>query len=127
MMHDNSEDKMFKDLLGDYAAPADDDGFSAALLANLPAEPNPARIKSLLVGSAAAVGGAIAMMQVPALWTYLKGVSVPKLPTPSAPAIDFSALDSTGLMSSSYGIWVFTLGALMALWIGKSVLLGDDA
>jgi hypothetical protein len=132
MMHDNAEDRMFKDLLGDYAAPMDDNGFSANVLAKLETTVDVtrmARIKSAMVGSAAIVGTAFAGLQLPALWRFVSGLSVPTLDVPkingaSLEPIRTSALDFS-IFSSSYGLGVAALGIVMLLWIGNNLLFSD--
>ena len=47
VVQDDTENEMFKDLLGDYAAPAEDAGFSDIVMASLPGEKKSKHFKSL--------------------------------------------------------------------------------
>lgn len=120
VMHEDTEDKMFKDLLSDYAAPADDNGFSDHVLASFEARPDHSRLKMLMVGGAGLVGAAIAGLQLPGLWNYVSGFKVPTLQPVSAPAVD------TSLLSSTYGMAIAGMVLLLLLWVGNNILFGED-
>ena len=125
-MQENTEDKMFQQLLGDYAAPADDNGFSDRVLASLPKARNTKLIKSVMVGGAGALGAAIASAKLPALWSYVIGAKIPTLPKVETPSVDISIISNYGLMNSSYGPVILGLGILLVLWMGQTLLFGDD-
>lgn len=126
-MQDNTEDKMFKTLLADYAAPTDDNGFSDFVLANLPKPRNTKLIKSVMVGGAGALGALIASAKLPALWAYVSGVTMPALPAVETPTMDITAITNSSLMNSSYAPVILGLGLLLVLWMGQTLLFGDDA
>jgi hypothetical protein len=120
VMQDDFEDKMFKELLGDYTKPAADDGFSEYVLANLEAQPNHSRLKTILVGGAGVIGAAIAGLQLPGLWHYLTGLKVPAIQPIAAPQVD------AGMFSSTYGMMVFAMIAVLMFWVGNNILFGED-
>jgi len=120
VMHEDTENKMFKDLLSDYAAPAADNGFSEEVLAGLEAQPDHSRLKTRLVGGAGLIGAVIAGMQLPGLWNYLSGMSVPNVQPLSTPQVN------TGLFSTSYGMAAVGIILLLGFWIANNVLFGED-
>lgn len=131
MMHETPEDNMFTNLLGGYSAPIADNGFSANLLAEVQMQAQEAvlekaqtsqRLKNYMVGGAAIVGGAVAVLQLPALWTYLKGLSVPALDVPS---LDMGAVQ-TSLETPSYTLAAFAMIAVLFVWLAGSALFGDN-
>ncbi len=128
MMQDPIEDKQFENLLSDYAAPVDDAGFSARVMAQLPAEQNSAhnttktraQLRSTFIGGGATLGGAIAATQVPALAKLLGKVKLPDINTPAMSSID------TSIMSTSYGLAAIALLVMGALWLGSTFIFGDQ-
>lgn len=125
-MQEDTEEKMFNELLSDYAAPAEDNGFSDFVLAALPRPKNHQRLKSLMVGGAGALGAVIAVSQLQGLWTYASGVKIPKLPAIEAPSVEVGAFANSALMSSAYAPILLGLGLLLVLWIGQTLIFGDD-
>ena len=123
-MQENTEDKMFAELLSDYARPATDNGFSEFVLASMPRSQSQKRLKSLLVGGAGALGAAIAATQMKGLIGLVQAVNLPTLKTPS---VDMTSLANSSLMSSAYAPVFLGLGLLVALWMAQNLLLGDDA
>ena len=120
VMHEDTEDKMFKDLLSDYAAPTADNGFSEKVMANLEPRPDHTRLKALMVGGAGLIGAVIAGLQLPGFWNYLTGISVPDIqPLPTAQI-------ETGLLSTSYGMAAVGIILLLGFWVGNNVLFGED-
>ncbi|RZV43814.1 MAG: hypothetical protein EX271_03115 [Acidimicrobiales bacterium] len=124
-MQEDTEEKMFKDLLSDYAQPAKDNGFSEFVLATLPQPQSHKRLKSFMVGGAGALGGVIALTQLKGLWTYASGVKIPKLPAIETPSMEIGTLANSSLMSSSYGPLILGLGMLLTLWIAQVLIFGD--
>ena len=123
-MQENTEDKMFAELLSDYAEPAEDNGFSQFVLASLPRPQSQQRLKSLLVGGAGALGAAIAATQLKGLLSFTKGLTIPTL---EAPTVDMTALANSSLMGSTYAPVFLGLGLLTALWIAQTLIFGDGA
>lgn len=112
--------------MGDYAAPAEDNGFSDHVLANLPKPRDARRLKSVLVGGAGALGAVIASAKVPALWSYMSGFNLPAFPVVETPAVDMSALANSSLVASPYAPFLLGMFVLLVLWTGQSLLFGDD-
>ena len=125
-MHEDTEDKMFQQLLGDYAAPADDNGFSDLVLASLPQARNTKLIKSVMVGGAGAIGAVIASAKLPALWAYVSVVKLPALPAIETPAVNMDVLANSSLLSSPYAPALLGVIVLSALWIGQVLIFRDD-
>jgi hypothetical protein len=125
-MQENTEDKMFQQLLGDYAAPAEDNGFSDLVLSSLPQPRNTRLIKSVMVGGAGAIGAVIASAKLPALWAYVSGVKLPALPTVETPTVNMDVLANSSLLSSPYAPALLGVIVLSALWMGQVVIFGDD-
>ena len=123
-MQENTEDKMFAELLSDYAKPAEDNGFSQFVLASMPRPQSQQRLKSLMVGCAGALGATIAATQLNGLLGFVEALT---LPTLKAPTVDMSVLANSSLMGSSYAPVFLGLGLLMALWITQALIFGDDA
>ncbi|MBL4869456.1 MAG: hypothetical protein JKX72_00740 [Robiginitomaculum sp.] len=119
MMQDNFDDKMFKDLLNEYAAPMDDAGFSDAVMAGLmPPKPR----KAYFVGIAAALGGGYAALQVPNLWRYISAIN---LPTLNIPKLDIPQIETASSMSP-YTLVSGTLFMLIFIWLCSVFLLEDS-
>ncbi len=124
MMHDNFDDKMFKDLLGDYAAPLAEDGFSHSVMASLPQRDKVEnKLRSVFISTGAIIGGGIAAAQIPAVWGYISGV---KLPTLTVPNMDIAQLETAASSSPSYMLIAAGLMALMIFWLGSALLLEND-
>lgn len=122
---------MFTDLLGDYSAPIADNGFSADLLADIQMQAHHTafknararqKLKTYMVGGAAIAGGAIATLQLPALWTYMKSLTVPAL---NVPTLDMSGMQ-TSLAAPSYTLAAFAMIAALFVWFAGSALFGDN-
>lgn len=121
MMQENTEDNMFNALLSDYAAPLDDDGFSDALMANLPTrQTHP--LKAKFISTAAILGGAYAALQLPTLWRYISGLTLPSF---NVPKLDVSQIE-TAATSSSYTLVAAALFAIMIIWLGSTFVFGDE-
>jgi len=133
MMQDPIEDKQFENLLSDYAAPIDDDGFSAHLLAQLPDEQNSAQsntesrthLRRAFIGGGAIVGGGIATTQVPALAKLLGKVSLPVINAPEISVPVIAPVD-TSIMMTSYGMAAAVLLVMGVLWLGSTFIFGDQ-
>jgi len=121
MMSDNSEDKIFKDLLSDYARPVPDGGFSAAVLTRCARRKDNRVLKTVTIGSAALVGGLIAAAQLPALLQLTSKFSVPEIPTSKLATIDVNTLASTIFASP----FMLATALLVILWFCATVLSGD--
>lgn len=120
MMHENTDDKMFQDLLSDYAAPVDDNGFGARVMEGLPKRTPP---KAYFVGAGAIAGGAIAARQLPALWNYIGGLKLPSVPVPAMKTEHVQSMvqNLPPSMLMAAGLVVMTV-----LWFAGSELLRDD-
>jgi len=123
-MQENTEDKMFAELLSDYAEPAQDNGFSEFVLASLPRPQNQQRLKSILVGGAGALGAAIAATQLKGLIGFVQALSMPTL---KAPTVDMTSLANSSLMGSSYAPVFLGIGLLVAVWMAQTLIFGEDA
>ncbi len=127
VMQDDTENNMFKDLLGDYAEPSQDNGFSDLVMASLPGAKTSNHLKSLIVGGAGALGAVIAGSQLPGLWNYVTGVNVPNLENlPNISEIQAPAF-SLPMLDTSYGMVTALMIGLTVLWLGQSLMFGDDA
>jgi len=123
-MQENTEDKMFAELLSDYAKPAEDNGFSQFVLASMPRPQNQQRLKSIMVGGAGVLGAAIAATQLNGLLGVLKALTLPTLKTPT---VDMTPLANSSLMGSSYAPVFLGLSVVVALWMAQTLIFGDDA
>ena len=96
----------FKDLLGAYAAPAKDDGFTQMVMAKAQAQSAPVRntekTRTAMMTAAALIGGAFAALQIPALIDLAAAINLPTLPNTLSNGLDFSmpllALGGAGLI-----------------------------
>jgi hypothetical protein len=77
MFMENSEDRIFKDLLADYSAPISDEGFSDHLLAALPRTRDTRRLKLAAIGSAFIMASLIFAAQLPSLFRLLARAQTP--------------------------------------------------
>ena len=129
MMHDDSEDKMFKALLAEYSAPVEDEGFAAALMqahsetATTPGH-NSQRLRVLTLGFAGAFGAAIAISKIPALGSYLSKLSLPNATLPDTSALNASIADS--LSGSPYSLVASGLVVAMMVCIAGALMLSED-
>ena len=133
MMQDPIEDKQFENLLSDYAAPVDDDGFSARVMAQLPDEQNSAhntteisaQLRRTFIGGGAIVGGAIAATQVPALARLLGKVKLPDI-SASEMSVPVMASVDTSMMTTTYGMAAIAIFVMGALWVSSTFIFGDQ-
>lgn len=132
MMHETPEDNMFTDLLGEYAAPIADNGFSAKVLADIQMHTQEANtetrqnLKNFIVGGAAIIGGMVAALQLPALWTYVKGLSVPVV---EVPTLDLSSVQTSigaNMATPSYTLAAFAMMAALCIWLASAFIFGDN-
>jgi len=69
MTMQNPEDKIFKTLLSDYAAPVEDEGFTQSLMLSIEkSERHAPKWRRGVIAGAWAIGGLIAAIQLPALF-----------------------------------------------------------
>jgi len=81
MMMQNPEDNLFRDLLSDYAAPIEDDGFTKSVMRSIEHE-NPSRSSNLrrgLIFGACVIGGLMAAIQLPGLFRLMGQTFSPDL------------------------------------------------
>jgi len=116
MMVDDFENKQFTDLLKSYAEPVRDGGFSADVLANLPRVRSRHHLKRPLILAASVLGALFAVPQMLKLQSFIGTVSLPTYDLPEIGLPD----------SLSYTMVAFSLLALMLVWIGGSLFIGDD-
>ena len=126
MMQDPIDDKMFEDLLGDYAAPVDDNGFSAKVMDSLPPVSDTDALRTRLISSAGLVGVIIAAFQIPALTKLIAKVKLPEVNTPSMGSLPTLSEIEPGLMSTPYGMAITLLLGLMLAWVCASFIFGDQ-
>ncbi|PHR93566.1 MAG: hypothetical protein COA69_02695 [Robiginitomaculum sp.] len=123
MMQENSEDKIFQDLLSDYSAPVEDKGFSSYVMSNLPTATSTHKsLKRAIVGCAALVGGIFATMQIPAFWRYVNSMSLPKV---DVPQMNLASID-TSTLGSSYTLAAAACMAMLCVWFASTLLFGDN-
>ena len=129
MMHDDSENQMFRTLLADYSAPVDEDGFSAAVLqahTNLKTAPavNARRLRMITVGVAGGFGAAITISKIPALGAYLSTLQMPSPPLADTSILNGSITES--LSGSPYSLIASGLVFAMMVFIAGSLMLSED-
>lgn len=122
-MPHNSSDTAIEDFLRSYTAPADDNGFTAMIMAKADAEVSRlARLRRRILNGACFVGGIGTAAQLPKLWGVLTGLSVPKISVPDMSALNVSNLDVSALdmntMSPSmlYAVIGGVMVAVMMIW-----------
>lgn len=116
MMVDNTENNEFRELLSDYAAPIDDDGFSDHVLMQAHSPQNTGAIKNLMVGLAALLATFTAVPQLGKLIHLLGGVQLPELALPT------NILESASMPN----LTIFALLALMIVSLAGSFLFSSD-
>jgi len=80
------DDNLFQDMLADYIAPADDDGFTDTVMQKIQAKAaRTERLRKGLIYGACFIGGVIAATQLPAFMTILEDVNV-AMPDVSSPS-----------------------------------------
>lgn len=80
MMMQNPEDNLFKDLLSEYVAPIEDDGFTKSVMRSIEYEiPSRTTLRRGLIFGACAIGGLIAAFQLPALFELMGQTISPDL------------------------------------------------
>ena len=126
MMQDPIDDKMFEDLLGDYAAPVDDNGFSAKVMDSLPAVRDTDALRTRLISGAGLAGVLIAAFQIPALTKLIAKVKLPEINTPSMGSLPTLSEIEPGLLGSPYGLIAALLVTLMLAWVCASFIFGDQ-
>ncbi|HFB54725.1 MAG TPA: hypothetical protein ENJ46_02280 [Hellea balneolensis] len=124
MFMENSEDRMFKDLLTDYAAPVADEGFSDHVLASLPRTRDTQRLKLAAIGSAFFMASLIFIAQLPSLFRLLARIQTPKSDTPHLLVPDITGELAT-LMQNLTGNPIYLVMAgtilLMVMWMAGTL------
>ena len=106
MMMQNPDDNLFQDLLADYAAPVEDDGFTQNLLENIQAEAKRVeRIRRVSIYGACFAGGVIAAAQLPALATMAGNIKLAMPAVPDAGGLPVSTLSLAGLVFLGFVLW----------------------
>lgn len=106
MMMQNPDDKLFKDLLSDYAAPVAEDGFSDSVLKTIEAETRKVeRIRRFSICGASFVGGVIAASQFPALITLAAKIKVTVPSMLDANALPLSYWSLAGIILLGFVLW----------------------
>jgi len=116
MMVDDTENNEFRELLSDYAAPINDDGFSDHVLMQAHAPRNTGAIKNLMVGMATLLAAFTAIPQLGKLKQLLGGIKLPELALPA------NVLESASMPTMT----IFALLALMIVSLGGSFLFSSD-
>jgi len=104
MMMQNPDDNLFKNLLSDYAAPLEDDGFTQAVMrsANISAR-HVDNFRRAMIGGACFIGGVIAATQLPALMGLIGKVDV-ALPAASTDLL-ISQWALAGIVLLGFVLW----------------------
>gem|GEM_PF-2801532 len=123
-MQDPIEDKQFQDLLGDYAAPVSDDGFSAYVMAQLPSSSanlqNTENLRRRFIGGGAIMGAVIAATQLPALVKLISKLNVPDVSMPALASVD------TSPFLTSPAMVVAALALMGVIWLSSTFIFGDQ-
>ena len=99
-------DKLFQDLLADYAAPVEDDGFTQKLLENVEAETKRVeRIRRVSIYGACFTGGVIAAAQLPALVAMAGGLRLALPAVPNAGGLPISTLSLAAIVFLGFVLW----------------------
>ncbi|PHR60192.1 MAG: hypothetical protein COA43_07800 [Robiginitomaculum sp.] len=135
MMHETPEDDMFTALLSEYSAPIKDNGFSADMMAMVVTQDTLVtvtaakhkKIKTVIVGSSAIIGGAYAALQIPNLLRIIQGVSLPKIDItmPTVSGFSVPSVDPT-LFSSSYMMAAAAMLGMMFIWLAGTLTFGNN-
>jgi len=116
MMIDNTENNEFTDLLSDYAAPIEDDGFSDHVLSQTQIAKKTAPLKPIMIGSAALLAALIAVPQLAGLRHLISGVKLPEL------SLDMNALNEMSFSNTA----IFALLAAMLIGLASSLWISED-
>lgn len=116
MMVDNTENNEFRELLSEYSAPIDDDGFSEHILMQTHTPRNVTAIKTLMIGIAALLAAFTAIPQLGKLQHLIASIRLPDIALPA------NVLESVNMPT----LTIFALLALMIVSLGGSFLFSSD-
>ena len=110
MMMQNSDDffsdKLFQDMLADYAAPVEDDGFTQNLVENIEAEAKRVeRIRRVSIYGACFTGGVIAAAQLPALAAMAGSLKLALPAMPDAGGLPISTFSLAAIIFLGFVLW----------------------
>ena len=105
-MMQNPNDNLFQDLLSDYAAPVEEDGFSEAVLKSIDAEGRKIeRIRRFSIYGACFIGGLIAASQFPALLNMMAKLKLALPVIPETSSIPLSQWSWAGIVLLGFVLW----------------------
>ncbi|PHS41969.1 MAG: hypothetical protein COA91_00915 [Robiginitomaculum sp.] len=116
MMVDNTENNEFRELLSDYAAPIEDDGFSQHVLTQAPSPRNTGAIKRTMIGTAALIAAIVSVPQLASLKHFISGIKLPEV------SLNLSALNEMSISNAA----IFALLAAMLIGLASSFWLNED-
>ncbi len=120
MMIDDTENNEFTELLSGYAAPVEDDGFSAHVLTQAQTPRNTAQktvlVKSIMVGGAALLAALIAVPQMAGLQHLISGIKLPEI------SINIASLSEMNFSNTA----IFALLAAMLIGLASSFWISED-
>ncbi len=106
MMMQNPDDNVFQDILSEYAAPVEEDGFTQSVLESIKAESKRIRrIRSVAIYGACFIGGLIAASQFPALMALIGEIDIALPSIPQTGAIPLSQWSWAGIVLLGFVLW----------------------
>lgn len=106
MMMQDPNDNLFKDMLADYCAPVQEDGFSQNIMAQVNINiQRQEHIRRVSIYGASFVGGLIAASQFPSLLGLVAKMNIVVPSLPHTDSLSLSTWSLAGLILLSFVLW----------------------